>query len=110
MAGPQKLQHRGRSDLLAQAIQALSEKSGNAVLLNSQPGEFFETTVGVRQGCFLSLSLFNLFLEKIMQETLYGHHTSITTGGRPKCSLRFADDLGLIGATMVNFKTSPTDS
>ena len=45
------------------------ENSSSAVLLNSQPGEFFETTVGVRQGCLLSPILFNLLTEKIMQET-----------------------------------------
>ena len=76
VAGPQKLQHRGRTNLLAQAIQALSEKSGNAVLLNSQPGEFFETTVGVHQGCLLPTILFNLFLQNVMQETPHDHHTS----------------------------------
>ena len=32
-----------------------------------------------------------LFLEKIMQETLHNHHTSISIGGRPMCNLRFAD-------------------
>ena len=53
---------------LVQAIQAVCDNSSIAVLLNSQLGEFFRTTVGVRQGCFLSPILFNLFLEKIMQE------------------------------------------
>ena len=52
----------------------------SAVLLNSQLGEFFKTTVGVHQGGLLSLILFNLFLEKIMQETLHDYHTSISIG------------------------------
>ena len=65
---------------LVQAIQALYENFSSAVLLNSQLGEFFKTTVGVCQGCLLSLILFNLFLEKIMQETLHDHHTSISIG------------------------------
>ena len=56
---------------LVQAIQALYENSSSAVLLNSQLGEFFKTTVSVRQGCILSPILFNLFLESIMQETLH---------------------------------------
>ena len=60
---------------LVQAIQALYENSSTTVLLNSQLGEFFNTTVGVRQGCLLSPILFNLFLEKIMQETLHNHQT-----------------------------------
>ena len=56
---------------LVKAIQALYENSSSAVLLNSQLGEFFESTVGVRQGCLLSPILFNLFLEKIMQDSLH---------------------------------------
>ena len=44
----------------------------------------------------LSPILFNMFLEKIMQETLYDHHTSTSIGGRPICHLRFADDIDLM--------------
>ena len=55
--------------------------------------------VGVRQGYLLSPVLFNIFLERIMQETLDDHHTSISIGGRPVCNLRFADDIDLIGGS-----------
>ena len=74
---------------IVQAIQALYENSSSAVLLNE--GEFFKTTVGIRQGCIFSSILFNLFLEKIMQETLHDHHISISIGGRPICNPRLAD-------------------
>ena len=47
---------------LVQVIQAKYEKSSGAVLLNSQLGEFFKTTIGVRQGCLLSPSLFNFLV------------------------------------------------
>ena len=67
--------------------------------MNSQPGEFFKTTVGVCQGCLLSPILFNLFLEKIMQETLHDHHTSISIGGRRICNLRFANNISLNGGS-----------
>ena len=92
---------------LVQVIQALYENSSGAVLLNNQLGEVLKTTVGVRQGCLLSPVPFNLFLEKIMHETPHDYHTSISTGGRPICSLRFADEWA---AAMVNCKTSSTDS
>ena len=65
----------------------------------SQPGEFFETTVVVCQGCLLSPILFNLPLEKIIQETLHDHHISTPIGGRPICNLRFADDIDLMGGS-----------
>ena len=67
--------------------------------MNSQQGEFFKTTAGVCQGCLLSLILFNLFLEKIMQETPHDHHASIPIDGRPIYNLRFADDIDLMGSS-----------
>ena len=76
---------------LVQTIQALDDNSTSAILMNSQLGEIFKTTEGIRQGCLLSPILFNLFLQKIMQETLHDHHTSISIGGRPICNLRFTD-------------------
>ena len=84
---------------LVQAIQALYEIFSSAVFLNSKLGEFFKTTISVRQGCLLSPILFNLFLEKIMQETLHDHHTSISIGGRPICNQIFADDIELMGGS-----------
>ena len=92
---------------LVQAIQVLYEKSRSAVLLNSQLGGLFKTTVGVHQRCLPIL--FNLFLERIMQETLHDHHTSIFTGRRSICNLRVANNINLRGAAMMNFKTSPTE-
>ena len=40
-----------------------------------------------------------MFLEKITQETLHDHHTSISIGGRPICNLQFADDNYLMGGS-----------
>ena len=84
-------------DGLIQAIQALCENSGTAVLLNSQLGEFFKTTVGRRS--LLSQILFNLLLEKIIQESLHDHNTSICIGGRPISHLRFGNDIDLMSGS-----------
>ena len=68
---------------LFQAIQTICEKASSAVLLNSQLGEFFKTTVGVHHRSLWSPILFNSFLEKIMKGPLHDCHTSISVGGRP---------------------------
>ena len=67
--------------------------------MNIQLGEFFKTTVGICQESLLSLIFFNLFPEKIMQETLRDHHTFIPIGGRPRCNLRDADDFDFVGGS-----------
>ena len=49
------------------------------------------TTVGVREGCLLSPTLFNIFLERIMTDVLKDYKGSVSIGGRKITNLRFAD-------------------
>lgn len=72
-------------------IKALYDGSRSSVLLNSQVGESFPTTVGVCQGCLLSLVLFNIYLEKVMRNKLEDHKSSILIRGRPS-NLLFAEE------------------
>ena len=48
---------------LIRVIKNLYDMATSAVLFNSSIGNWFRTTVGVRQGCLLSPTLFNIFLE-----------------------------------------------
>uniref|UniRef100_H3A4I6 Reverse transcriptase domain-containing protein n=1 Tax=Latimeria chalumnae TaxID=7897 RepID=H3A4I6_LATCH len=84
---------------LINIIEALYENSKSAVLTNGILGEWFPTTVSVRQGCLLSPTLFNIFLEHIMTEALDGFEGSIKVGGRLITNLQFADDIDLLGGT-----------
>lgn len=93
------LRSMGIEEGLIQAIQALYSSSSSAVILNSSIGEFFKTTVGVRQGCLLSPVLFNLFLETILKDTLHNFQSTISIGGRSLSNLRFADDIDLIAGS-----------
>jgi len=92
---------------LIKVIEHLYDHATSAVLLNGNTGEWFRTTVGVRQGCLLSPTLFNIFLERLMTDALEDHEGSVSIGGRNITNLRFADDIdGLAGtedelATMV---------
>ena len=44
-----------------EVIKNLCNKATSAVLFNSSIGDWFRTTVGVRQGCLLSSTLFDIF-------------------------------------------------
>ena len=55
--------------------------------------EWFGAAVGVGQGCLLSTTLFNIFLERIMSDTLEEHDGKVSIGGRNITNLRFADDI-----------------
>ena len=67
---------------LIKVIEQLYSKATSAVYHNNGIGEWFRTTVGVRQGCLLSPTLFNIFLERIMEVALEHHKGTVSIGGR----------------------------
>ena len=82
---------------IIRAIENLYGKAQTAVLFNGSTGEWFRTTVGVRQGCLLSSTLFNifLFLKRIMCELWRTMKVVSASGGRLITNFRFADDIVL---------------
>ncbi|GFR70316.1 endonuclease-reverse transcriptase, partial [Elysia marginata] len=83
---------------LISVIDNLYNKATSAVFCNINIGDWFRTTVGVRQGCLLSPTLFNIFLERIMTDALEDNFGTLSIGGRPITNLWFADDIdGLAG-------------
>ena len=83
---------------LIQVIKNLYNKATSAVLFNSSIGDWFRTTVGVRQGCLLSPTLFNTFLERLATDALEDHESTVSIGGRTITNIGFADDIdGLAG-------------
>ena len=76
----------------------LYKKATSAVLYSGNIGDWFRITVGFRQGCLLSLTLFNVFLERIMTDALEDHEGTVSTGCRTITNLHFADNIdGLAG-------------
>ena len=86
------------SGKIIETIQSLYENAMSAVLVQGTTGEWFHTSVGVCQGCLLSTTLFNIFLEDIMTHALDNFNGTISIGGRPTTNLRFADDINGITA------------
>ena len=72
---------------LIRVMKNLYDKATSAVLFNSSIGDWFRTTDGVRQGCLLSPTLFNLFLERIMTDALEDHEGTVNTGGKTIANL-----------------------
>ena len=67
---------------LINAIQNLNNKATSAVCFNGSTGGWFRSTVGVRLGCLLSPTLFNIFLERIVADALEDHKSTVSIGGR----------------------------
>ena len=81
-----------------QVIKNLYNNATSAVLFNSSIGNWFRTTVAVRQGCLLSPTLFNVLPERITTDAFDDHEGTVSPGGRTITDLRFADGIdGLAG-------------
>ena len=78
---------------IIRATENLYDMAQSSVLSNVSTGEWFRTTVGVRQGCLLAPTFFNIFLKRIMCEALDDHEGSVSIGGRLITNFRFADDI-----------------
>ena len=78
---------------LIQVIKNLYDKATSAVLFSSSIGDWFRKTFGVRQGCLLSPTLFNIFLERIVTDALDDHEGTVGIGGRTITNLCFAGDI-----------------
>ena len=81
---------------IIRVMKNLCEKATSAVLFNSSIGDWFRTTVGVQQGCLLSPTLFNIFLERIVTNALEDHEGTVSIRGRTIINLRFADDINCL--------------
>ena len=78
---------------LVHTIEQLYDKATSAVQMIGSIGEWFRTTVRVRQGCLLSPTLLNNFLKWIMSDALEEHDGKVSIGNRNITNLRFADDI-----------------
>ena len=69
------------NDNLIRTIECRYNKTTSAVY-HDNIGEWFRTTIGVRQGCLRSPIVFNIFLERIMADALEDHEGAVSIGGR----------------------------
>src|SRR6218665_2420642 len=65
----------------------------------------FRIRRGVRQGCVLSPTLFNIVAEMVMRETLEGYEGGVQIVGRRITNLRYADDIILKANTVEELQT-----
>ncbi|CAH1240999.1 Hypp6277 [Branchiostoma lanceolatum] len=97
---------------IVNSIEALYKSSQSMVMTGGEFSECFPTSVGVRQGCLLSPTLCNIFLENIMREALAPKVSPIKLSGRIITHLQFADDVDLLDGLKEDqqLQTSSLDS
>ena len=84
---------------LVHLLRMLYENQQASVKTSAGLTEWFDIGQGVRQGCILSPSLFNIYTEAMMREALEGFEGTVKMGGRPITNLRYADDVALLAGS-----------
>jgi len=96
----------GMDQKLIRLIQAIYSETQLAVLVNGHLSEWFQMTVGNRQGDPLSPRSFALFLERIMDEIKNRENSGLSVHGNRVNNLRFADDIDIIEQSNVKLQDS----
>ncbi len=99
------LQSLGVPAHLIQVIKSLYSGQKACVRTEHGDSDWFEIGQGVRQGCILSPSLFNLYAEYIMRQVLDGWSGGISIGGWQLNNLRYADDTTLLATSLAELST-----
>ena len=77
-------------------LQALYKETFSAVRVDGELTDWFQTVIGVLQGCVLSPILFCIFLEVVMARALEMEETGVVVSGTRFNNLKFANDIALI--------------
>lgn len=93
------LQTTGVDDKDIRIIANLYWRQKAAVRVENQLTPEIEILRGVRQGCVLSPLLFNLYSEKLFQETIYDCEDGVSVNGITINNIRYADDTVLLADT-----------
>ena len=100
------LKEMGITDHLACLLRNLYAGQEATVRTGHGTTDWFQTGKGVRQGCILSLCLFNLYAEYIMRNTgLDEAQAEIKIAGRNINNLRYADDTTLTAESEEELKS-----
>ena len=85
-------------------ISNLYDNQQACVRTEKGDSDWFNIGQGVRQGCILSPTLFNLYAEYIMRRVLENWNGGLSIGGYKLSNLRYADDTTLVATSALELE------
>jgi len=92
---------------LVRIIESLYNDTECAVVIDGNLTEWFKVEIGLRQGCLLSPTLFNIFLEFVMKE-LKDLDENLQLQENLSIDIRYADDTTLLSAVFEKLQLTTT--
>jgi len=107
------MRHYGYPEKIIRVLESVYKDTFSARLattsVDGELTEWFETIVGVLQGCVLSSLLFNIFLEIVIAIALHRTGSGAVINGVLLSDLRFADDIALLAEKEKELQELVTD-
>ena len=101
-----KLLQAGVSSKFVSIVKDLYNKTKNRVLMNGFLSNTFETNVGTRQGCNISPTLFNIYLNDLCKMVKENNCDPVKLGGKDVNMLMYADDIILLSKSKEGLQKS----
>ncbi len=98
-----KQKQSGVSQKFLQAIQSLYKDVKFSVKINGHYSEWFNVSVGLKQGCLISPMLFNLYIDEFISE-IKDLNCGLYTEDEIISILLYADDIALIATNEVDLQ------
>jgi len=89
------MRHYGYPEKIIRVLDSVYKDTFSAARVDDELKEWFETIVGLLQGCVLSPLLFNIFLEIAIAIALHRTGSGAVINGILLSEMRFADDIAL---------------
>ena len=86
---------------IVQLLRSWYTDISSCVRLEESDGDWFPIRSGLRQGCVMSPSLFNLYMDAMMRKVTEGEAGGVMVGSERVMDLDFADDVALLADTWV---------
>jgi hypothetical protein len=101
----QVMSHLGYEKKMIRLLKALYKETLSTVRVDGGLTDWFQTVIGVLQGCVLSPLLFCILLEVVMARALETEDIGANISGTRINNLKFADDIGLIAENPADLQS-----
>ena len=94
------------SSKIIKILQKMYLQLNSCIKIKGKTSKYFSSNIGTRQGCFLSVSLFNIYLNDLSGLLLNGACSPVSLKQASINCLQYADDIVLLNETKIGLQNA----